>query len=111
VPAGVAFGVAALGLSVGAVLGAVTLSKTSSLNDVCPTRSTCPASAQSDITDAKTTATLSTVGFGVAAAGALLGVFWLVRPPSSGSAAAAEAPSRVATPWVGLHSVGLQGTF
>jgi hypothetical protein len=111
VPAGVAFGVGALGLSVGAVLGAVTLGKTSSLNDVCPTRSTCPASAQSDITDARTTATLSTVGFGVAAAGALLGVFWLVRPPSSGSTAAAEAPFRIATPWAGPHSVGVEGTF
>jgi hypothetical protein len=108
------FGVGAAGIAVGSVLGVVTLSKTSSLEKSCPTRSTCPASAQSDIDTSKTTALTSTISFGVGAAGLLAGLYFTLRAHGfSGPAVTASERARRPTlrPWIGLGSGGFDGSF
>jgi hypothetical protein len=72
------FGTAVIGLGVGAVTGLMTLSKTSTLKDTCTSDGRCPPSSKSDIDGASTTATISTVGFAVGAAGLVAGVIGLV---------------------------------
>jgi hypothetical protein len=109
VPAKIAFGVGVAGIAAGSVFGVITLSKTSSLDQMCPTRSACPATAQSEINAAKTTALTSTISFGVGAAGVLTGLFFALR--GSGSEPAAAAASKTFRPWLGLGSAGFDGSF
>jgi hypothetical protein len=67
------FGLSAGALVVGAVTGVMTLSKRAALADECP-GGLCGPQHQDDLRRAKTFATISTISFGVAAAGAVLGV-------------------------------------
>lgn len=109
-PAIVAFGVGALGLGAG-IYGAVVVDqKTSSLANGCDANKVCPAEMQRDISDAKSWATVSTVGFVTAGAGAAIGLVLLLV---SGSSAASSPPAtgmRV-RPVVGATSVGVNGVF
>nr|MCU0687873.1 hypothetical protein [Polyangiaceae bacterium] len=107
-PLYLALGVGTAGLAVGAGFGGASLSKYSSLSDRCQVRSECPPEAQADIDSLARFATVSTIGFGVGAAG--LGtalVLWLV---ADHPAPKAEAKVRV-QPWVGLGGAGLNGSF
>ena len=102
------FGVAAAGVVLGSVTGVMTLTQKSSIASKC-NGNRCPPSTYDSLSSANTLATVSTVSFIVAGAGAAVGVTaWLLgrdhgtAPPTTGV--------RV-TPWVGVGSLGASGTF
>ncbi|MBX3233675.1 MAG: hypothetical protein KIT84_21250 [Labilithrix sp.] len=82
------FGLAAVGIGVGAVTGLMSMSKTSDLKDRCP-NDRCPAGSQGDIDSATTLGNISTVAFIAGAVGAGVGVVGLVL---SGKEKKEEAP-------------------
>jgi len=117
------FGLAGAGVIVGSITGVLSMSKTNSIKSspYCSGNS-CGPQENSDISSAKSMATLSTVSFIVAGAGAVLGVVGLLtgnvssspsatpeKPPSDDSAAT-PATSRI-EPWLGLGAAGLRGSF
>ncbi len=108
----VLLGAGVVGLGVGGVTGFLASQKKSDLDDACPDKR-CPAAAQGDLDDAKSMATISTIGFGVGAAGVVIGVVMLVSGGGSKDAQAARAAPKgfSATPWVGVASAGVQGAF
>lgn len=78
------FGAALVGVGVGAATGLMTLSRADKLKEVCTSDGRCPPSAQADLDATATTGTLSTVMFGVAIGGAvvgLAGVFFTTAEP------------------------------
>lgn len=99
---GIAVGVVGLGL--GAVTGAIAVSKHSNLGQECS--ATCPASAQSDRDSYYTMGALSTVGFIVAGIGAGGGILLLATAPKSKAASSGRI-----SPWFGVGSVGMTGSF
>ena len=107
-PAYVAFGVGGAGILVGSIAGIVALSKAGD----CPNK-TCPT--QSDLDSAKSTATVSTIGFGVGIVGVALGAILLATgnkteaPPAQ--AASRYEPKLTLKPWIGVNSAGLTGAF
>jgi hypothetical protein len=105
------FGVAAVGVGVGAVTGVMTLSDKSSIASQC-NGTLCPPSTYGKIDSANTLATVSTVSFVLGGAGAAVGLAawffgWGVESPS---AAPASGSARV-EPWVGFGSAGIAGRF
>ena len=117
------FGLAGAGVIVGSITGVLSMSKTNTIKSspYC-SGNTCGPQENSDISSAKSMATLSTVSFIVAGAGAVLGVVGLLtgnvssspsatpeKPPSDDSAAT-PATSRI-EPWLGLGAAGLRGSF
>ncbi len=107
-PLYLALGAGAAGLAVGVGFGAASLAKYSGLTDRCQVRSECPPEAQRDIDSLSRFATVSTVGFGVAAAG--LGTALVLWLAADSPAPKAERQARV-RPWVGVGGAGLGGTF
>jgi hypothetical protein len=125
--------VGGLGLVVGSVTGLMTLSKASSVKSECGNASkTCTSpGAISDLNSGNSLATVSTVSFAVAGAGAAVAVVSLIvghRPPEAAPASAPPADPDAApagepaappaseshlhvTPWVGIGSAGVFGTF
>jgi hypothetical protein len=118
------FGVGIAGVVVGSITGIVSMSKTSSLKDQCP-NGKCPPSVydsssfQSDLSSAKTMGTVSTISFIVGGVGIGVGVVALFLP-SSASASATTAANKSAkmerqsprvSPFIGVGSAGLVGTF
>jgi hypothetical protein len=101
-------GLGAAGLVVGTVFGVLALSEKSTLDGECVQKS-CPGASQSDINALGTRATVSTVGFGVGIAGVAVGTVLLLTSRRAESRPPAAA-LRV-TPWVGLGTAGLGGTF
>jgi hypothetical protein len=105
----IGFGVAGVGVVVGSVTGIMSISDKSSIQSQC-FGNRCPPSTYNSIDSANTLATVSTVSFIVAGAGAALGVasFFLrgddAPPPS-------PAGSVHVSPWVGLGALGARGTF
>ncbi len=79
-PALVAFGAGAVGLGMGAALGATTLSRASDLEAQCPTHKGCAESLKPGFTTTNTLAALSTAGFVLGGAGVTAGVILLVLP-------------------------------
>jgi hypothetical protein len=109
VPALIGFGVGAVGLGVGAITGAMSMSKVSDIKSHCPNNH-CPASEQSDIDSTKTLGTVSTVGFIVGGVGVAAGaVLLLLRSPSGESPPAAS--KATVSPWIGIGSCGIDATF
>jgi hypothetical protein len=107
-PALIAFGVGGAGLIVGGVTGVLALNKASDCpNKLCNT--------QSDLDSAKTMATISTVGFGVGAAGIAVGTILLLTGGKSSEhpaqAKAQPAPKLAWQPWFGVSSAGISGSF
>ena len=100
-----------VGLAAGTVLGIVALGTKSSLDSAC-TDKTCPSSSSSNISSLSTQATLSTIGFGVGIVGVTVGVI-LLAVSHGGSSASAESapPSPKVSPWIGIGSAGVGGTF
>jgi hypothetical protein len=106
-------GLAAAGIGVGAVTGAMSLSSTSSAKGLC-VNNNCPPASWSDIDSAHTTATVSTVAFCAAGVGAALVVISLFIDPHSGSASPTAASAKIhvrPAPWIGLGGSGIVGTF
>ena len=97
------------GVLLGGITGVMSLSKTSTVKDNCK-GNTCPASQQSNIDSASSLATISTIGFVVAGAGAAAAVVGLILWSGEGKA---EAHSGAASfsPWIGPGSAGLRGSF
>jgi hypothetical protein len=109
VPAYIAFGVGAVGLTVGTVAGIVASNKESAL--ACPDKR-CPVSEHDDLDSANAMATISTVGFVVGVAGGAAGVvLLLVGSGSKEAPVAARWGSVTAQPFVGARSAGFVGTF
>jgi hypothetical protein len=102
------FGLAVAGLAVGGITGALTLSKASTVKPQCE-RSICDPAAKTDLDGANSMATISTIGFAVAGAGAVVGLVGLLLPRTKTEAALT--PERRAAVWVGPGSMGLRGTF
>jgi hypothetical protein len=105
------FGVAAVGTILGSITGGMSLSKTSTLKEQCP-NDLCPPALEDELGSARTLATVSTISFVFAGAGLVTGLVALLalKNPEPASATAPSASARV-TPWIGLGSVGLSGTF
>lgn len=85
----IGLGVAAAGLGVGAIAGAIALGKSKTVKNECHGTS-CPPSARDDVDAGRSAATFSTIGFVVAGAGlatAAVGWFVLSKPASTGSTA------------------------
>lgn len=103
-PAGFWAGVAlaGVGVAVGGVTAGLAASKKSDLgcsNDVCP------STARSDVDSHNGLLTVSTVGFVAAGVGAATAAVFLLTRPS------APKQARRITPWVGVGSAGVVGTF
>jgi hypothetical protein len=96
--------IAGVSLISGGITGVVALAKAGSLKDVCHD-GVCPRSASGDLDTVKSMATVSTVSFVVAGAGATLAIVgWLTHDDAS-------AKSGRITPWIGLGSAGFAGVF
>jgi len=107
-----AFAVGGAGLILGATFGALALSAKSKLDGECGSSKTaCPASAQSDINSLSTKATVSTIGFGVAIAGAATGVILLLTSHGSEAQAPPSPAAARVSPWIGFGAAGLEGSF
>ncbi len=105
----IGFGVGAAGLVVGGVAGGLSLSKASALAGACDAAKRCPPSAQSDLDAGKALAIVSDVGFGVAIAGAAVGVIAIVL--SKGAPPDRPAASFRVTPSFGPGQLGVMGTL
>jgi hypothetical protein len=109
VPAMVFYGVGVAGIATGAVAGAISLGNVGDLRNRCASNH-CTSAQQSEIDSTKTLGWVSTIGFGVGAAGAVTGtVLLLLRGHGSEKAAAVHGP-RI-EPFVGWNAAGLEGTF
>jgi hypothetical protein len=121
----IALGIGAAGVLVGAVAGALVIGDASTVSQQCPSHS-CPTSAAdknaSDAASrAQTMETVSTIGFGVGAAGGAVALVWRLVDSSQRSATAAGAgatgKTRASGAWVvptaGRASLGVAagGTF
>jgi hypothetical protein len=107
----VGFGVAGAGLVLGSVTGLMSLSKASSAKSSCIDNK-CPPSTHDDIESSKSLATISTISFVVAGAGAVVGVIGLLSPKTI---QAETTPTAKIEPhvswWIGAGSAGVLGSF
>ena len=110
----VAFSIAGAGVLVGGITGILSLSKTSAAKDHCE-GDVCSAAAKDDIDSAKTLATFSNIGFGVALAAGAWGLYEVLSQPAapSGDAVAKRRTSpRVALVVApGQLGAAVQGAF
>lgn len=105
----IGFTVAAVGVGVGAVTGLVAQSKSSNLDLTCPANQ-CRGTAASNLSTAKSLATVSTVGFVVGGVGAVVGVIGLFSPRIVRVKRGTLEVSPYVTGATGAE-VGLHGTF
>ena len=111
----VSYGVGAVGLGVGLIFGRAAMQDKDSLAARCPNQ-TCGKADEDALNSARTKGTISTIGFGVAAAGVALGTVWLIAN-SGGSEESKTATTRYLprAPQtklsIGLGSVKLSGEF
>jgi hypothetical protein len=127
--------VGGVGLIAGSVTGLMSLSKASTVKDECKAKMCLPGQQTSDLNSANSLATISTISFAVAAAGAGVAIVSLIvghRPAGSAPASAPPADPDAApgsadpgteatpaapqsrlqvTPWIGAGSAGIFGTF
>jgi hypothetical protein len=105
------FIVGGVGVAVGSVLGIMALGTKSTLDSNCVDKA-CPPSQQSNINSLGSQATVSTIGFGVGIVGVTVGVILLAVSHGGGtSTGSAAPPSPQISPWIGLGSAGVGGTF
>lgn len=115
------FGLAAVGLGVGAVTGWMSLSKTGNLKDSCPNNQ-CSPDKQREIDDAKMLGNVSTATFiagGVGAAAGVAGLVLLTRQSSEKGTTARSTPRRTTAAFaptnvrsvIGASYVGIAGSF
>jgi hypothetical protein len=126
--------VGGIGLVGGAITGVMTLSKASAVKSDCtgPNKTCVTSQSQSELNAGNSLATISTIGFAVAGAGAAVAVVSLILGHKAPDAAPANAPAAEpgtapsgdepapppaseshlhVTPWVGVGSAGLFGEF
>ncbi len=111
----VGFGVAGAGILVGALYGADSLQSASTAKERC-VNGRCPPSSFEFIDQARTSAAISNVAFGVAVVGLGVGIYGLIAKPSSSTKE--EAPDyHPAPPGISLNvnvgpgSIALTGSF
>lgn len=108
------FAVAGVGAIAGTITGLVSMSDTSKAKQSC-NGNACLPDAQGSIDAARTMATISTVSFALAGAGALLGVVSLLtssRPEEVAPPKPQPEAARVhVTPWIGWGAGGVSGRF
>jgi hypothetical protein len=106
------FGAAGVGLIVGSITGALSLSKTSSVKSsgMCA-GSVCNPSEDGDLSSARTMATVSNVSFIIAGVGAVAGVVGLLTGHSTAAPSEEHAAGIRVVPTFGPGSIGLRGTF
>ena len=106
------FGLAVVGIGVGAVTGALTLSKASDVEPQCA-NDICAPSARGDLDSANTFATVSTIAFIAGGAFAVAGVvgFFLPRRPAHANASAGMAWRSSDGRTVTFGPAGIGGTF
>ena len=109
-PAIVAFGIGAVGIGVGAVTGVMFLGRLGDLKDRCP-ENRCAAEDQEEIDSTGLLGNISTIGFGVGAAGVIAGVVLLAVGSGSKKTAARAPSSAEVRPWIGVGSAGVRGAF
>lgn len=95
------FGLAAVGIGVGAVTGIMSISKTSDIKDDC-NGDKCPTSRKDDIDSAKGLGNISTIAFIVGGVGAGVGVVGLVLSRKE-AAKENEAPAPAPAAFKGFH--------
>ena len=116
------FGLAVVGIGVGAVTGLMSMSKVDDIKAGCNPENKCPTEKAGDIDDAKMLGNISTLGFAAGGLGAAIGVVGIImmnsgnkEAPHGASAAAAKAsrpaPLVKTQPVVGAGYLGLAGTF
>ncbi len=112
------FGLAIVGVGIGAVTGVMSWSKTSELKDACPNNQ-CPASKQDELDSARTLGNISNVAFIAGGVGAAVGVVGLLmsgndeKETAAGPAkhpTSAFAPEHVRAV-LGPSYVGVAGAF
>jgi hypothetical protein len=107
-------GVGGVGIVGGTVFGLQAMGKKSDLDDTC-LNSVCPPAAQDDIDALKSSATLSTVGFGVGLGAAAVGTVLVLQPWSTRERSAGiddrSAPWGGVQAFVAPNGVGLRGQF
>jgi hypothetical protein len=103
------FGVALAGLAVGGVTGALTLAQAGSVKNQCE-NGICDPAAKTDLDTASSLATISTIGFAVAGAGAVCGVVGLLLPRTKAETALHSSKGSAAV-WLGPGSMGVRGSF
>ncbi|WP_437964657.1 tetratricopeptide repeat protein [Sorangium sp. So ce260] len=101
------FSVGAVGLVVGVVAGALTLSRSGALAEACPD-DLCPPSRRGELSTANTLANVSNAGFAALAVGAGVGVAGLLMLPAQGRT---PGPRAALTPVLGPGAMGLRATF
>ena len=104
------FGLAAVGLAVGGITGALTLSKAGTVKAQCE-NNVCDPAAKGDLDSAGSLATISTIGFAVAGAGVVCGVVGLLLPKTSLETALQSTSTQRVGVWFGAGSAGLRGSF
>lgn len=111
------FGVAVVGIGVGAVTGLMSMSKVDEIKQDC-VGDKCLASRAGDIDDAKSLGNISTIAFAAGGVGAAVGIIGLIM--SSGSSEAKPTPgvshgtpthARLVRPVLSPSYVGLSGSF
>lgn len=107
-PAIAAFGVAGVGVLVGAVTGAISLSMTGELKGICNDQGLCPESARSNLDTANALAHASTATFVIGGLAAAAGVVLLAVESKPASP---RAGSVSVQPWISLGGAGLRGRF
>jgi hypothetical protein len=104
----VAFTVGGVGLAAGIAGGLIVALDSADLSKSCAANRVCPPDKQSEISSAKTWATISTVGFGVAGAGLGAGLMMLLFGGHHESPGRAEAKIH---PVVGPLYFGCEGVL
>lgn len=110
----VLLGVGGAGILAGSVFGVLALGKKADLDEQCASDGRCgPGEPQDTLDTANGFAMVSTIGFGVGLVSAGVGAVLLLtdkRAPSD-QPAAVHVGRLTASPWVGLGSAGVTGTF
>lgn len=111
------FGLAAVGIGVGAVTGLMSMSKVDEIKQDC-VADKCLASRAGDIDDAKSLGNISTIAFAAGGVGAAVGIVGLIMSsggseakPAPGTSSATRAHARLVKPVLSPSYVGLSGTF
>ena len=104
------FGLAAVGVTVGAVTGIMSFGKVSDVKTKCG-GTTCPPQYASDVDSAKDLGTISTISFVAGGVGAAVGVIGLLLPSGSEETPRPEGARLRVRPVVGASFVGLDGRF
>jgi len=105
-------GLAVVGLAVGGVTGALTLSKAGDVKPQCA-NGICDPAAKSDLDSAGSLATISTIGFAVGGAGVVCGIVGLLLPRTrvETGQTALHSEERRTSVWLGPGSMGVRGSF